>query len=838
MILFMTFSLGNGENNFDYSKIKPILTSIEAKTYPARYRMHKYWAKKPYNIVSYYINHYTKKGDIVFDPFCGSGVSAVEALILRRKAIALDLNPVSIFITKMTAISPVNLDNLKTVFTNIEKKVKDKINSYYLLDEKCPKCKSQLTAEITWRGEIDIPLVQTSCPQCGSKNARKQREMKKSEIKVLNQYENEKIPYWYPKDKLIPNSRLCVKEKTSIKDLFSNRNLITTTILFNAIQSIKDELYRDLLKFTFTSLVAQATKMIPAAPGCGGMSWKQHGFWLPSQYREANVWHYFSNRFNKILNGKKETNMLIGDFYKEGDTIKFYTQSATDLGNISNRSIDYVFTDPPYGDSEPYLEESILWNAWLGFDSDFKKEIILTDSSVRPEKRNKTKEGMENYTRMLAESFNEVKKKMKTDRYMTVTFHNRDRAIWASLIRACTKAGFERKKVMPLKASAPSVSQHDRNGALKSDQIIDFIISSKPNGVEKGLPVDIKDCMINSANSVILKLDGATDQEVYDYIIQGLIENDLIHRTKAPKNFDDVKKFLEKKYRNVKGKWFIDPTRLTVWERIGRKNQLRLLIKSFLKDKKEASTDEIYNMLLPQINGGGGTKYSKNAEIIPILRELAHISDKKWRLKKRKTVVKQAALTTDERGLPYISFKEMDTKTAHNEMIVALANLARILKYNIWIGKREQSQKFKNVKLSDICDFEELPIADLTKESERVIKQIDIIWFDENKGPIAAFEIENTTDVQRGVNRFQNLIKIEPETSSNLFIVAPNQRKTKVINELTNPVFIGSPLFIEKKVRYILYEELIRLYKDLQSNSSKLNEFNFKKIELLSESVL
>ena len=83
LVLIMTFGLGETQenNHFDYSKIKPISISIEAKTYPARYRMHKYWAKKPYNVVSYYINHYTKKGDVVFDPFCGSGVTAVEALV-------------------------------------------------------------------------------------------------------------------------------------------------------------------------------------------------------------------------------------------------------------------------------------------------------------------------------------------------------------------------------------------------------------------------------------------------------------------------------------------------------------------------------------------------------------------------------------------------------------------------------------------------------------------------------------------------------------------------------------------------------------------------------------
>jgi adenine specific DNA methylase Mod len=64
------------------------------KRHTSEYLMHKFWARKPYNMVLDYIKHYSKKGEIVLDPFCGSGVTSIEAIKSGRKAVAIDL-PVS-----------------------------------------------------------------------------------------------------------------------------------------------------------------------------------------------------------------------------------------------------------------------------------------------------------------------------------------------------------------------------------------------------------------------------------------------------------------------------------------------------------------------------------------------------------------------------------------------------------------------------------------------------------------------------------------------------------------------------------------------------------------------
>ena len=69
--------------------IAHLIHAIPAKTHPPMYYMHKYWARKPHNVVAEYISTYSKKGEIVLDPFGGSGVTAIEAVKRGRRGIPI-----------------------------------------------------------------------------------------------------------------------------------------------------------------------------------------------------------------------------------------------------------------------------------------------------------------------------------------------------------------------------------------------------------------------------------------------------------------------------------------------------------------------------------------------------------------------------------------------------------------------------------------------------------------------------------------------------------------------------------------------------------------------------
>jgi len=63
----------------------PILTGRLKSSFTPMYSMHKYWSRKPSEIIAEYIESYTEPGDIILDAFSGSGVTIIEALKLGRK---------------------------------------------------------------------------------------------------------------------------------------------------------------------------------------------------------------------------------------------------------------------------------------------------------------------------------------------------------------------------------------------------------------------------------------------------------------------------------------------------------------------------------------------------------------------------------------------------------------------------------------------------------------------------------------------------------------------------------------------------------------------------------
>ena len=155
----------------------PFDEAVVAKTHPSLYLMHKYWARKPHNVVARYIEYYTERGDVVFDPFMGSGVTVIEALRLGRKAIGNDLNPIACFITRMTLL-PVDLAALQAAYERIEAAVKDKINSYYEVICSNPKCnKKAITTQVVWKKDKfkaeKMFLLKVACPYCKRKEQRK-----------------------------------------------------------------------------------------------------------------------------------------------------------------------------------------------------------------------------------------------------------------------------------------------------------------------------------------------------------------------------------------------------------------------------------------------------------------------------------------------------------------------------------------------------------------------------------------------------------------------------------------------------------------------------------------
>jgi len=306
-------------------------TDLKPVTYKGLYAMHKYWSKKPHNIVRSFIEYYTEKGQIVMDPFCGYGVTAIEALLAKRKAIAIDLNPVATFITRATLI-PVHPKDIEIEYYRIRDAVECNINGLYLT--RCTRCgAAAVGTHFIWKDDA-IKKIWYHCTVCGERKGVKKPEQ--ADHERVRTIEAQQIPYFYPQTPLYENPRLNAYSGMTVADLFTKRNLMALSMLLHEIEKVKDNLIRDVLKFTFTSCLAQASKMIFVIKRRGKTSGNaKHekeevgswvtGFWIPNKRFEINVWQCFENRFRKVLNGKKEVFQHLTGSYLEAETFSIYT---------------------------------------------------------------------------------------------------------------------------------------------------------------------------------------------------------------------------------------------------------------------------------------------------------------------------------------------------------------------------------------------------------------------------------------------------------------------------------------------------------------------------------
>lgn len=107
-------------SQFDYLH-RPLLAEIIPKKQAAKrhFGVHGYFTKQVWNVVAEYIKNFSQPHDTILDPFGGSGVTAIEALMNNRKAISIDINPLAIFLVN-SLISPVNFDELNQAFERVK----------------------------------------------------------------------------------------------------------------------------------------------------------------------------------------------------------------------------------------------------------------------------------------------------------------------------------------------------------------------------------------------------------------------------------------------------------------------------------------------------------------------------------------------------------------------------------------------------------------------------------------------------------------------------------------------------------------------------------------------
>ena len=145
---------------------------------------------------------------------------------------------------------------------------------------------------------------------------------------------------------------------------------------------------------------------------------------------------------------------------------------------------------------------------------------------------------------------------------------------------------------------------------------------------------------------------------------------------------------------------------------------------------------------------------------------------------------------SDETPATSVAVEEQEpvTYSAPTEMQYYLANLGAEMGLEVWIAANDRSKIWNGTVLGSMARvIDELP-TQFNEATKRTIELIDVLWLKGNSY-IAAFEVESTTSIYSGLLRMSDLLSLQPNLEISLYLVAPDDRRVKVEQEILRPTF-------------------------------------------------
>ena len=540
---------------------EPFATDVsEGKNDPI-YNAHSYHTKVPHKAIMRYILHYTQPGDIVFDGFCGTGMTGVAAqmcgdretvmslgyqvkpdgTILQeetdengkkiwrpfsklgvRRAVLNDLSPAATFIA-YNYNTPVDVAAFEKEAKRILKEVEKECGWMYETKHSdgrigkveytvwsdvfiCNECAEEIVFwDVAVAEESGEVLDVFSCPGCGASLRKrtldrawntffddnlKETVRQQKQVPVLINYsvgrkrftkkpdywdfhlqdriQKQTVPYWFPSTPLPAGEKTGEPIRlglTHVHHFYTKRNLY---IFAAFLDKTKSSHFRNHYWGAAKDCQSYATKMIKINVkrllhgGGQFMGFVGGTLYLPSLNAEQSTLSSIANKVNKV-----SRNYSAG--YQNDWRQQISTSSLTKT-KIPECSVDYLFIDPPFGANIQYSELNSLWESWLSVWTNAQKEAV--ENSVQGK-------SLDDYRKLMADSFGETYRLLKPGRWMTVEFSNTKAAVWNSIQTALTEAGFIVANVSALDKKQGSFNALTNTTSVKQDLVIS---AYKPNG--------------------------------------------------------------------------------------------------------------------------------------------------------------------------------------------------------------------------------------------------------------------------------------------------------------------------------------------------------------------
>ena len=444
------------------------------------YNCHGYLTKVPVGAILPFIDYYSEPGETIADFFAGSGMTGVAATLSGRNAQISDISVLGQHIAQ-GYLSKVNSIEIVKIANDIVSSIRDIVGDYYKTirteDGKpitlvrtiwsfvyvCPKCGYKLI----FFNHINKPkkIRKEICPICeaifnrriwgsngdvpvrvvvgGVEGKQVEQEIQEIDLENIARAENDErlanIPSLTidPDREMYSRSGLGKRGLSETKHFFSARNAIILKELWDAISDIDDPAVRKKLQFAFTAILPRASRRYQWSKQ-RPLNAQNQTYYISPVYFEWNVFDLF---LRKVKATTRSDDCIFGnnELFKKTDlgNATYSLASADSLDHIESNSIDYIFTDPPFGSNIFYSDMSLFHEAWIGQITDNENEAVIHTCG------SKKINAAERYENLLKGAFKEAYRVLRPGRYMSVVFGNSKGDVWSLVLRALREAGFD-----------------------------------------------------------------------------------------------------------------------------------------------------------------------------------------------------------------------------------------------------------------------------------------------------------------------------------------------------------------------------------------------------------
>ena len=333
----------------------------------------------------------------------------------------------------------------------------------------CPHCQAMNTkrkAEKAWETKFDFALKETirqikTVPvqinySVGTKKYGKSPD--KEDLALMEKIHNMEIPYWFPKDRMPEGDESRRNDRsgiTHVHQFYTKRNLCVLATFWE--KCILSGMSRTQFIVTaFQRVISKLAKISFSYYFHGGGGAINAGV-LGTLYITSTA-----PEINAIRSFRDRTRSVRFNLVTKVENFALLVNDASDT-RIKKESVDYIFTDPPFGANIMYSELSSIWESWIKVKTRNSAEAIESKS------QNKT---FSDYTNLMTRSFQEYYRILKPSKWMTVEFSNTNAAIWNGIQNALQRAGFIVANVAALDKKQGSFKAVTTTTAVKQDLVI------------------------------------------------------------------------------------------------------------------------------------------------------------------------------------------------------------------------------------------------------------------------------------------------------------------------------------------------------------------------------